>query len=516
MTKKKNGIFSKIKNKLRGENVDDEIETDVEDTLDDDEYEYVDEDEEDDDEYEYVDEDDDEEEEDEGENEDQDDAQQSPIEQPQVMTRSQDEDEDEDEEIEYEDDDEIENALSEGTIEIEIEVPEEPGFLQKMKSKFSKGKNDEDEDDYYEDEDDLEEDEDSLDLQASNSNKNAMQSMIDRFKKMKPSYTNEKEFKTSSSDTKFNELSPEQWLPHLLSDQNRNIVHKSFITGLTITGFFFAGKFLGLWLGSTSKSKGFSPQRSVVSAYNPRKDVNSIRDNNIFNAKESLSDKPRKSKEPKKPVVKVCKAANKKSRLPIKLVNTIVLQDSVKSVASVSKRGKVFNFREGEKIDNLAEVGKINRLKLVFKNLKSGSCEYIENVDKKAKRAFAKKKLNVEAPRKLAKNGIQGKGNKFSIKKSVRDQLLSNIGEVLTQARAIQIKNPDGTLSYKMADVVPGSIYSQLNIQNGDIVTGINGKKITSMNEMMSMFGKLKENDSYEITISRDGNEQNLNYNFTE
>ena len=33
-----------------------------------------------------------------------------------------------------------------------------------------------------------------------------------------------------------------------------------------------------------------------------------------------------------------------------------------------------------------------------------------------------------------------------------------------------EIKNPDGSLSFKMTDVVPGSIYSQLDISDGDII----------------------------------------------
>jgi type II secretion system protein C len=500
MTKKKNGIFSKIKDKLRkgsDEEYEDEYETELEDS-EDDEYEYVDEDEEDDDdEYEYVDEDEDEE--------------SAEVEEV-VASQSDDDDEEDDDEYEYEDEDEDDDGyeeLPDGTIEIEIEEPAKPGLMEKLKSKFSKNK-DEDDDFEYED-DDLEEQIEGV----AASNKNAVQNMIDRFKNLKPSIAKRDEPKPSTSSRNFSELSAEQWIPHLLGTQNRETIHRAFIIGLTTTSFFFGGKFVGLWLGSTKKSKGFTPRSERVAFYNPRPDVNLIRDNNIFNAKESLSQKPKVTKK-KEPEVKICKAANRKSSLPLKLVNTIVLQDSVKSVASVSKRGKIFNFREGEKIDGMAEVGKIDRLKLVFKNLRSGSCEYIENVDKKAKRAFAKKKLKVEPARPLKKEGIQGVGNKYTIKKSVRDQLLSNIGEVLTQARAIQIKNPDGTLAFKMTDVVPGSIYSQLDIQNNDIVTGINGKKITSLNELMSMFGKLKENDAYDITIKRNGNEKTLNYNFTE
>jgi len=477
MTKKKNGLFSKIKDKLQSKKDEDAYEDEYETDLDDSE--------EDEDEYEYVDEDEDDSDDDDSDEEDEDDS-------------------DDDDDVEYEDDDEEYDEFD-GTIEIEIPEEIKPGLIQKIKNKFSKKSH---ANEYEEDERDLEE------LIEQPVTKNAVQSMISRFKQLKPQYGQESS-KTPSSAKGFSELNPEQWVPYLLGEASRHTIHRTFLVALTITSFYFGGKFVGMWLGKTKKSKGFAPRSQRVAQYNPRLDANHIKNSNIFNAKESLTEKPRTVK-PKEPEVKICRIANRKSSLPIKLINTIVLQDSVKSVASVSKRGKIVSLREGEKIEGMAEIGKIDRLKVVFKNLNSGSCEYIENVDKKAKRAFARKKLKVTPPRKIKKGGIQGVGNKYSIKKSVRDQLLSNIGEVLTQARAIQIKNPDGTLSYKMTDVVPGSIYSQLDIQNGDIVTGINGKKITSLNELMSMFGKLKQNDSYELTIKRSGSEKTLNYNFTE
>ena len=59
--------------------------------------------------------------------------------------------------------------------------------------------------------------------------------------------------------------------------------------------------------------------------------------------------------------------------------------------------------------------------------------------------------------------------------------MLGNISSVLTQARAIPITNGDGTISFKVTEIVPGSIYSQLNIQENDIITGINGKKLTQL-----------------------------------
>ena len=314
----------------------------------------------------------------------------------------------------------------------------------------------------------------------------------------------------------------EQLILSILGKDGRAKTHKFFVYALCLTLFYNVGKFTGLFLGK-EKPQTAQSNFSRPKTYNPRKDIAAIERNNIFNALESeeekvVKDEPKKTKEPE---IKVCLTAQSQSSLSLKLLHTVVLQDTVKSVASVSKRGKILNIREGERIDNLAEIGRIENKRIIFKNLSSKKCEYIASEKDEKKSLFPEPKIvSAKEGKKLTKglkgDNIQVEGNKFKIKKSLRDDLLSNVGEILTQARAVPIKNPDGTLSFKMTEVVPGSIFSQLNIKNGDIVTGLNGRKIKNMNELMSMFGKIKQNNNYEITIKRDGAEQNLNYNFTD
>ena len=68
----------------------------------------------------------------------------------------------------------------------------------------------------------------------------------------------------------------------------------------------------------------------------------------------------------------VCLDADRPTTSQIKLLDTIVLQDSVKSVASVQVRGEenLLNIREGEKVENY-EISRIQRMKLILKNLDS-------------------------------------------------------------------------------------------------------------------------------------------------
>ena len=218
---------------------------------------------------------------------------------------------------------------------------------------------------------------------------------------------------------------------------------------------------------------------------------------------------------------KKCESADRKSRLPIKLVNTIVLQDSVKSIASVSVRSssKLESFRVGDKISSLATIGKIGRQKLIVKNLSTGDCEAIEGSLNEKKRGGTQ--LTVLTPKasntykqKLKKvDGIETDGNNFKIKKDFLQEKMKNINDLLTQARGIKIDNPDGSLSFKIVDIEPGSVYDYLGIQNGDVISGIDGEPIRNLNEVMKLFGNVGNLQKMNLTISRNGEETSQSYN---
>lgn len=320
----------------------------------------------------------------------------------------------------------------------------------------------------------------------------------------------------------------ESSLRNIFSASSRKSIHKYFVI-LTIFAITYSvGKFAGLFLHKTllSKTTISKSQTPKVKVSNHRANFLAIQNANLFNAK--LKEVPASGKTPnkvaKKPKVNiekiVCVEAKKKSSLPIKLGDTIVLQDRVKSIASVQIRSKkkMLNIREGEKIENMASISRITRLSIILKNLKTGKCEFVENEKAKNKKKPKYKVVSARKGKKLltkkVNDSIENTGNKFKIKKSYRAKMLSDMGSLLTQARAVRIDNSDGTMCFKMTEVVAGSLYTQLDIQNEDIVCGINGKKIRSLNELMSLFSKMNEIDHFELSRKRNGEETNIEYNF--
>jgi len=165
-------------------------------------------------------------------------------------------------------------------------------------------------------------------------------------------------------------------LEHLLSRQGRETIHQVSLVLLISAVTYFFGKTTALFLKGTPQidsSKTYSVQIDLEKDFIPST-LSQVRSINIFRTNTGLGTK-------KNVADTKCEKAQQNSNLPIKLVNTVVLQDSVKSLASVQVRGdrSLQEVREGEQISNLAKIFKISRLPILVKNLENGICEAIDS-----------------------------------------------------------------------------------------------------------------------------------------
>lgn len=298
-----------------------------------------------------------------------------------------------------------------------------------------------------------------------------------------------------------------------LSKSARETIHQMTLVILVCAITYTLGKSSALFLKGTPSINSASDFRVTI---DPEKGFNAqslvqVKTINIFRTNTGLGTK-------KKLADTKCEEAKQDSNLPIKLLNTIVLQDSIKSLASVQVRGdrKLQEVREGDQISNLAKIFKITRLSLLVKNLESGVCESIESDKAKDSRSpismmSESQSREFRASKKMA--GIENEGNKYIISKALIDEKLKDISSILTQARAIKIQNPDGTMAFKLTEMDPQGIFTYLGLQDQDTITSINGKPIYDMNEVMGLFGKIKNLDKLQLGIKREGSDSLLDYN---
>jgi type II secretory pathway component PulC len=300
----------------------------------------------------------------------------------------------------------------------------------------------------------------------------------------------------------------------VLSRSSRETIHQIGLIAIICSVTYSLGKVTALVMRGTpilDNPKDYSVNIPLDDEFNPGT-LAQVKSINIFRTNTGLGSKKSNVADTK------CDESQQKSNLPIKLLNTIVLQDTVKSLASVQIRGEreLQEFRVGDQISNLAKIFKITRLELLVKNLENGACESISSDLKSSMQGSPISVMTPAQSREYKANkklpGIENNGNKFAISKTLLDEKLKDIAAVLTQAKAVQIQNPDGSLAFKMTELDPQGIFPYLGIQDQDIITSINGKPIYDMNEVMLLFGRIKGLDNLSLGIKREGSDSVQEY----
>lgn len=315
--------------------------------------------------------------------------------------------------------------------------------------------------------------------------------------------------------------SVDEILSDFFSHKSRPFIHGLFRIAFFLTISWGIAKLLTIVAKPLPKNIKGAKTQFQFDSVSIAKDTKDINDRNLFNSERSAP-KVAKKKKLKKKMTGPCIAASKKTTLPVDLVNTIVLQNDYKSIAAIKMRGqkKSQNVRQGDTIPRIGKVGLIKQNELFFRNTKSGQCE---SVAMKTKKEFKTQLsvLSAKRGKKIleeidAEKSITNAGNEYQIDRSYLNKQIENLSAILSQAKATPIKNPDGSLSFKITDVVPGSVYTTLGIQDNDYISQINGRPIKNPGEVMSLFRRIKSVKNLNLTIKRNGTEQVLNYKFND
>ncbi len=201
-----------------------------------------------------------------------------------------------------------------------------------------------------------------------------------------------------------------------------------------------------------------------------------------------------------------------KTTLPLNLIGTLILRDELRSIATIEDKSSstVYPVRINDEIPSKAKILKVEPRKVIFLNVASNRREYVdlpEDINPLNPR------ITLATPQK-AKGPVveQVAPTQYNIPRTEVDKALSNLNEILTQARCIPNFENGLPSGYKCFQIVPGSIYDKLGLQNNDTIMGINGESISDPGQAFQKLAELKTASHYEINIKRDGKTMTLTY----
>lgn len=124
-----------------------------------------------------------------------------------------------------------------------------------------------------------------------------------------------------------------------------------------------------------------------------------------------------------------------------------------------------------------------------------------------------------EPPERTAGSSRQQESHDFGasdenirIDRSEVDSVLSNINQLMQQAKVrpyFKDGKPSGLL---LTHIRRNSFFTELGLQSGDIVKGVNGREIESVDDALEFYNRLKSSSSVQLEIERRGEKKSISY----
>ncbi len=101
---------------------------------------------------------------------------------------------------------------------------------------------------------------------------------------------------------------------------------------------------------------------------------------------------------------------------------------------------------------------------------------------------------------------------RFMVDQKAVAESTENLNQILTQARALPYNEGGKIAGFRITEIVPGSIYERIGLQNGDVIQRINTTDVDDPGKFFQMYQGLKDEKSISIDVMRGGQRQTLNY----
>ena len=103
-------------------------------------------------------------------------------------------------------------------------------------------------------------------------------------------------------------------------------------------------------------------------------------------------------------------------------------------------------------------------------------------------------------------------GKEVVIQRSRIEDAIQNVNQLMKHVRIrphFTNGKPDGL---RLTGVRPGTIFTDIGFRNGDIITGVNGKPIESVDDALKFYTSLKNSSNVDLQIRRRGQDKSIQY----
>lgn len=92
------------------------------------------------------------------------------------------------------------------------------------------------------------------------------------------------------------------------------------------------------------------------------------------------------------------------------------------------------------------------------------------------------------------------------------EKAFENFAEIVKQARVVPYSRDGVTVGFQIQNIVPGSVFQRLGLQNFDIVKGVNGESLTSADQALRLFTAFRNEREVVLDVQRQNEQLKLAY----
>ena len=262
----------------------------------------------------------------------------------------------------------------------------------------------------------------------------------------------------------------------------------------------------GISAGVTANPVSSTP---VGPSHSPLTDYKAIAKRNIFNSSDQ--------EQAAAPVVEETLNLEtlKQTDLKLKLWGTVTGQNEGDYAVIEDAKAREQNlYRAGDTIQN-AVVKLILREKVV---LKVGANDEIlameENIGQGRRSPAARRDVrSPSSPSPAARLPVSSYPRKIRLQADQVEKAMENLGELMEQATLRPHIEDGQSAGISITGIKPNAIFRKMRLRNGDIITGVNGDAIESVEDAVKVVEQLSSGSDIQLQIKRRGREQSLDYN---
>jgi general secretion pathway protein C len=99
-----------------------------------------------------------------------------------------------------------------------------------------------------------------------------------------------------------------------------------------------------------------------------------------------------------------------------------------------------------------------------------------------------------------------------TVKEEQIEKAMESISDLMSQATFRPHLEDGQPAGISITGIRPNAVFRKLRLRNGDVITGVNGQPIASVEDAMKVFGTLSAETPIQVKIKRRGQEETLEY----